>query len=95
MVMATDPLVPRSADPATSYAFKDKVMSQRDKLFFCAVQLYRFTDSELRDQYEHTFETRIDRGVVARTRLALERLGKLDRLPLKADDHEVRFQVRR
>lgn len=89
----TDPLVPRSTDPATSHAFKHKVLSQRDKMMTCAVMLYEFTDSELRDQYEHTFETRIDRGVVARTRLTLERLGRLMRLPLGADDHEVRFRV--
>lgn len=93
MASQTDPLVPRYSDPVTSFAGVRKVLTMKGRVMHAAMMLHTFTDTELRAQYEHEYETRIDRGVIARTRLNLEREGRLVRLELGEHDHEVRFRV--
>lgn len=88
-----DPLLPRWTDPATSLAGVRRVLTVKGRVMHAAEQLHTFNDSELRSQYEHEYETRIDRGIIARTRLTLEREGRLERLELGEHDREVRYRV--
>ena len=72
--MMTDPLVARATDPETSDAGVKRVRTLKHMVFIAAAGLGgEFTDTDLTKQIHWEFNKRIDRNVVARTRLNLER----------------------
>jgi hypothetical protein len=82
--MMSDPLVARATDPETSHAgVKNSVQPKlKQMVWSAAVELGNFTDTELRDYLRTEYGKRVDRGVIARTRLNIERDGLLRRTSL-------------
>lgn len=89
-----DPHKARHTDPETSNAGVERTRSLKTMVFIAAVELGgNFTDTMLKKQVKHSYYKDIDRGVIARTRLALERDGKLRRLASHDDDIELQFTL--
>ena len=81
VLMADDPLVPRSTDPETSHAGIAKVLSLKSRVLAAAMQLPQpFDDSQLHRQFESMFDERRDRGLIARTRHSLVKAGLVERV---------------
>jgi hypothetical protein len=76
----TDPLVGRATDPSTSTTgIRKKVPTLQHHVLNAALMLGQFTDSELTAQVELITGKAQQRGVIARTRLTLERAGHITR----------------
>lgn len=75
-----DPLVARDTDPDTAEAYADRVVAVTALVMESAMLLGTFSDGDLTDKAGELNGGPVDRGVVARARLNLERRGSIARL---------------